>query len=85
MRIEYSSRFLKSASRLPAKLLALADSKEALFCTNPFHPSLNTHKLRGIEKDAWAFSVNQKYRIKFIFLSRGAVLFLDVGTHDVYT
>ena len=84
MRVEYSPRFLKSASRLSAKLLILADSKESLFRNKPFHPSLSTHKLHGEEKGAWAFSINQKYRIKFLFLAGGTVLFLDIGTHDIY-
>jgi len=85
MHVEYSNKYLKAASRLSAKLIALADKKEVLFRSDPFHPSLETHKLHGKEKDAWAFSVTQKYRIKFLFLTDTIVLFLDVGTHnDVY-
>jgi len=84
MRVDYSRQFLKSASRLPAKLIALADEKEALFKTNPFHPSLETHKLHGKDKGAWAFSINRKYRIKFLFLESGSVLFFEIGLHDIY-
>ncbi|HEY4523089.1 MAG TPA: type II toxin-antitoxin system mRNA interferase toxin, RelE/StbE family [Candidatus Paceibacterota bacterium] len=84
MRVEYSDRFLKSTARLPAKLLALADTKEALFKQQPFHSSLDTHKLHGKDKDTWAFSINQKYRIKFLFLPANAALFLDIGTHSIY-
>ena len=84
MRVDYARRFLKSASRLPAKMIALADDKEAIFKTDPFHTSLDTHKLHGKEKDVWAFSINRKYRIKFIFLGNGDVLFLDIGLHDIY-
>ena len=84
MRVEYSDRFLKSAARLPAKLLTFADAKEALFKQQPFHPSLDTHKLHGKDKDMWAFSINQKYRIKFLFLPANAALFLDIGTHAIY-
>lgn len=84
MRVDYSRQFLKSASRLPAKLIALAEEKELLFKTTPFHPSLETHKLHGKEKDVWAFSVNRKYRIKFLFLNNSNVLFLEIGLHDIY-
>ena len=84
MRVEYSERFLKSASRLPAKLIALANLREIIFKQNPFHPILRTHKLHGKEKEVWAFWINQKYRIKFLFLGNGKILFLDIGTHDVY-
>ena len=84
MRIDYTRQFLKSVSRLPANLIAIADEKEALFKTNSFHPSLDTHKLHGKHKDVWAFSMNRKYRIKFIFISSEHVLFIDIGTHDIY-
>ena len=84
MRVDYSRQFLASASRLPARLIVLADEKEALFKTDPFHPGLETHKLHGKNKGAWAFSINRKYRIKFLFLDGGSVLFLEIGPHDIY-
>lgn len=84
MFVSYSHQFLKSASRLPKKLIAQADIKELLFKSTPFHPVLKTHKLNGRKQDVWAFSVNQKYRIQFIFLSSDSVLFLNIGQHDTY-
>lgn len=82
--LAYSDKFLKKAARLPAKLLALADEREVLFKKDPFHPSLRTHKLHGKEKGTRAFWINQKYRIKFIFVGEQSVLFLDIGTHAIY-
>ena len=84
MHVDYSRKFLKSVSRLPKKLFALAEEKESLFRDNPFNPSLRTHKLHGKDKGAWAFWINYHYRIKFIFLSDNRVLFLDIGLHDFY-
>ena len=84
MHVDYSNKFLKAAARLSAELIALADEKEALFKKDRFHPSLETHKLHGKDKETWAFSINRKYRIKFIFISNNHVLFVDVGTHDIY-
>lgn len=84
MRVEYSPTFLKHAEQLPAKIVKLAERKEQLFRADPFHPSLETHKLHGKDRDLWAFSINRKYRIKFLFLADDRVLFLDVGTHDIY-
>ena len=84
MRIEYSNGFLKAAARIPKKIAALADAKEALFKENPYHPSLRTHQLHGKDKGRHAFWINQKYRIKFIFASADVVLFFDIGTHDIY-
>ncbi|MEJ0053498.1 MAG: hypothetical protein WDN10_02110 [bacterium] len=51
---------------------------------DPFLPSLGTHKLHGKDRGAWAFSIDRKYRIKFVFIAGDRILFLDVGTHDIY-
>jgi addiction module RelE/StbE family toxin len=82
--IETSNRFRKSYKKLPKKLKEAAKQKEVLFRENPFHQSLETHKLHGKDADAWGFSINKKYRIKFVFLTEDSVLFLDIGTHDIY-
>ncbi len=71
-------------SRLESRLIDLAQKKERLFKESPFAPNLETHKLHGKDKDGWAFSIDRKYRIKFVFVAENKVLFLDVGTHDIY-
>jgi mRNA interferase YafQ len=53
-----------------------------LFAENPFHPSLNTHKLSGKLKDLWAFSVDGDCRIVFSFDDDNNVLLTDIGKHD---
>lgn len=82
--IKVSPRFEQCYRKLPAHIRTQAKEREKIFRENPFQPSLKTHKLHGQEKDAWAFSVNYDYRIKFIFLGDAEVLFLDIGTHDIY-
>lgn len=83
-RIEYSKKFLKSLSKLPKAIIDRAAEKENIFKENPFHPILKTHKLVGKEKEAWAFWINYSYRIKFIFINNELILFLDIGTHEIY-
>lgn len=83
--ISYSRVFLKQLSHLSRNLIELAQQKEIVFKVNPFDPRLNTHKLHGKDKDAWAFSINRSHRIKFIFIDSLTVLFLEVGTHDIYS
>lgn len=83
-RIEYSKRFLRSLGKLSERILNEAGRKEKIFREDPFHPILRVHKLAGKEKEFWAFWVTYSYRIKFIFLNKEKVLFLDIGTHDVY-
>ena len=82
--IEYSKRFLKSLKRLPGKIIKQAEEKEKIFKENCFDQRLRTHKVKGEKEEIWAFWINYSYRIKFIFLDGEEVLFLDIGTHDIY-
>lgn len=83
-KVEYSDKFLRSAKRLPARIFNQAEEKERLFRKSPFARQLGTHKLHGHESGLWAFWINRSYRIKFIFLPDKEVLFLDIGTHNIY-
>ncbi len=82
--IRVTSKFERQYKKLAKSTKQLALERESIFRRDPFDPHLNTHKLHGKEKEAWAFSINKSYRIKFIFLREGAVLFLEVGAHDIY-
>jgi len=83
-KIEYSRKFLKSLKKLPENTIGQAANKERIFMENCFDPRLGVHKLHGKEKGHWAFWINHAYRIKFLFLPGEEVLFLDVGTHEIY-
>ena len=82
--IKYSKKFLKSLRKLPNRIIESAEEKEIIFKEDPFDARLNTHKLSGRDKGCSAFWINDSYRIKFIFLSKGEILFLDIGTHAIY-
>lgn len=82
--VEYSPQFLKHLSRLPTNVIEKAREREFIFRMDAFNPRLRTHKLHGRDKNAWAFWIDFTYRIKFVFLNEEEVLFLDVGTHDMY-
>lgn len=58
--------------------------KEKIFRQNPFDSRLDTHKLHGRYKDYWAFTAIGQYRIMFVFVGKGVVDFINVGTHDIY-
>ncbi len=84
MIIRISPKFEKNYRRLAQNIKEKAKEKEYIFRENPFNPRLKTHKLSGKDKGCWAFWIDNSYRIKFIFLSKGEILFLDIGTHDIY-
>ena len=82
--IKVSPLFEKHYKKLQKKIKEKAKEKEKIFRENPFDSRLNTHKLHGKDKDCWAFWIDYKYRIKFIFLSDNEVLFLYIGPHNIY-
>ena len=82
--IEYGTKFLRNLKKLPIKLQRLAGDRETIFKHSPFDPKLKTHKLHGKDAGSWAYSVDNCYRIKFIFTASMQILYLDIGTHDIY-
>lgn len=82
--IYYSSRFLSSLKKLPVNLAKEAQKRELIFRADCFDPKLRTHKLKGKLQAHWSFSITQKYRILFRFITNNAVLFIDVGDHTIY-
>lgn len=82
IKIEYSEKFLKRLRRLSKHILEKAEEREKVFRNNPFDSRLETHKLHGKDKLHWSYSIDRKYRVKFLFLNDGDVLYLTVGTHD---
>lgn len=80
--VKLSSRFKKSFRKLPPYIQKKATEKTNILRSNPFDPRLETHPLSGKLRECWAFSIDKKYRIKFIFHKDKKILFLDIGTHD---
>ncbi|MFA5994915.1 MAG: type II toxin-antitoxin system mRNA interferase toxin, RelE/StbE family [Patescibacteria group bacterium] len=84
MDIEVTDRFVKQYRKLPQRIQKKAKQQEIIFRANPFDARLKTHKLTGQEKEHWSFSINYSYRIKFVFSNEYTVLFIDIGTHEIY-
>lgn len=84
MKIYYSSKFAKEYKKLPKEIKLKAEKRELVFRKNPHDSRLKTHRLKGILKDYWAFSINFQYRIIFEFKEKDIVWFHSVGTHDIY-
>ncbi|GJQ50982.1 MAG: hypothetical protein HKUEN01_33680 [Candidatus Kuenenia stuttgartiensis] len=82
MEISVTLRFTKSYKKLNSVVKEKAKVKERIFRKTPLTNALKHTNYQ--EKEAWAFWVDYSYRIKFIFLTKNEVLFLDIGTHDFY-
>lgn len=82
MEIRVSPRFERDYKKLPRDIKEEAKAREQVFQNDPFDARLDTHKLHGKDNGRWAYSIDYDYRIKFVFLGKGIVLYLDVGRHD---
>lgn len=83
-KVYYTPSFKKNWGKIPNRIKNKAIKKEKLFRHEAFSSSLLTHKLGGKLKNYWSFSIDYYWRIVFRFLKEGEVLFIDVGTHEVY-
>ncbi|MEK7522647.1 MAG: type II toxin-antitoxin system mRNA interferase toxin, RelE/StbE family [Patescibacteria group bacterium] len=83
-KILYSSQFEKSFRKIPENIAQLFNDKQSFFILNSFNPLLKTHKLKGKLKEYYSFSVNIEYRVIFKIVSKEKILFLDIGTHEIY-
>ncbi len=84
VKILFSEKFVVQFESLPLKIQNLAHKKIDIFCTNPKHPSLKTHKLNGVLNGYFSFSIDYQLRIVFEYGKNGVVHFLKIGNHDVY-
>lgn len=51
--------------------------------SNPFHPSLRLHKLKGHLQDVHSVSINIKYRITIEFIIQDKLIIpVMIGSHD---
>jgi len=84
LEVSYSPEFKRAYKKLPRSVHALIKKKGVLFVSDPFHPSLRTHKLTGTLKGLWAFSVDHRNRVIFEFTKQNTALLHSVGDHSVY-
>lgn len=80
----YKPTFIRQYKKLPSALQLEVKEKIELFRKDPKHSFLKTHKLKGILKGFWGFSVNYEYRIVFQYELKNSAVLLAVGTHDIY-
>jgi addiction module RelE/StbE family toxin len=88
--ITFASSFKRAYKSRIRNRKALATKVNAviqLLASDPFEPSLQTHKLKGALSGSWACSVEYDCRIVFDFVKNpesgeDEILLIDVGTHD---
>lgn len=84
IRIVHTARFFQSVKQLPRLIHKRLTQRDILFRVDFFDPRLSTHKLHGRFKGFWAYSVDFRYRVIFIFRDQKTVVYYDVGLHKIY-
>lgn len=82
MKINYAKSFHKAARKLSRQNSLRVLKALSIFEKNPFDPSLQNHKLKGVQKDQRSISAG--YDLRIIYREQGnhaIVLCIDVGTH----
>ena len=83
-KILYSKTFAKEFKKLPLLVQEMAVKTEEIFKSNPLHPSLRLHQLKGSLKGLWSVSITLNYRIIFERMENGDIIFISIGKHDIY-
>ena len=81
-RIEFSKNFEKQIKKISQVERKMVFKKVQMLAENPFHPSLRTKKIQGIE-DLFECSVNMNIRILWQYRDGKIILLLDIGHHDI--
>ncbi|MGF1449156.1 MAG: type II toxin-antitoxin system YafQ family toxin [Opitutales bacterium] len=80
-------RFWKSYEKLPKQQRESARKVWKTFQTDPFSPSLKTHKIQALSAKArkTVYSVRIEGDLRAVFIVEGpAIVTLDIGTHAIY-
>lgn len=80
----YAPGFVRQYKKLESALQEEVLEKIKLFQDENNHQSLKMHKLHGVFKDCYSFSVNYKIRVVFEYLSKKEVALFAVGDHEIY-
>jgi addiction module RelE/StbE family toxin len=80
-------RAFKALIREKRGIEARISEKLRLLATDPFHPTLKTHKLKGKLSGSWACTVEYDCRIVFNLVKNPDsqeedIFLIDIGSHD---
>ena len=81
MTISYSKNFLKQAKKLSPKLRQKLQNSLRKFVSNPLHPDIRNHQLKGKYKEYRSIDVTGDVRALYLQREDEAV-FDAVGTHS---
>ena len=84
MKVHFKPTFIKKFKKLESALQEEVFEKIEIFKDEKNHKQLKVHKLNGVLSGRYSFSINYKFRIVFVYLSKKEAVLLSVGDHEVY-
>ena len=81
MKIRRTERFKEAFKKLDFKLRKKVEKALRLFCQNPYHPSLHTKKMQGVD-NIWEVRVDIHYRFTFDLIEGGIYRLRNLDNHD---
>lgn len=84
MIIRYKPSFIREFRKLSTDIQEEAKEKIESFKDPENHEKLRVHKLKGKLKDFHSFSVTYSHRIVFAYEDKQTVVFVAIGSHDIY-
>ncbi len=81
MKIAYSKEFVRQAEKLPPKLKLQLLERIVLFRSNPLHPKLRNHALKGKYSAYRSVNITGDYRALYLQKDDEAI-FDKIGTHS---
>ena len=84
LKIGYTPTFLRQYKKLEQALQKAVKDKIEEFRDRKNHKKLEVHKLHGKHKECYAFSVDHRNRVSFMYIDAQTVALLGVDDHDIY-
>ena len=85
VKLQFSPLFrkqLKKLKRKNSKTFHKVFKLLAIFRKNPYNPKLKTHSLKGKLKSHFTFSIDNNFRVTFLWKNKTTIMIVSVGTHD---
>ncbi|MEZ0537023.1 type II toxin-antitoxin system YafQ family toxin [Caldicellulosiruptoraceae bacterium PP1] len=80
-KIEITTHFEKQLKRLNKNEQKIVYNKLNLLINNPFHPSLRTKKVQGLE-NVFECRINMDIRLLWQYKNNNIILLLTIGHHN---
>lgn len=82
MKVVFSKRFVKQLAKTDVALAEEVYQAVEQFRSIKNHQTLKVHKLKGVLKDVYAFSVNYRVRVLFYYPKKDVAELVMFGGHD---